>query len=688
MRLKDLCSFALLFCVGIFMYSCTEPTVDAEVETTEEMTSETPASSDGFQWSTEHFEDINILRYQIPGFDKLTLSQKKLVYFLTEAGLAGRDIIYDMNYRHNLKIRRTLEKIVKDYKGDRNTDDWKNLMTYTKRIWFANGIHHHYSKDKFIPKFSKDYFDALLKDVGATLSPEVITAIFDPTVDAKKVNLDESKDLIKGSAVNFYDPDITTAEVDAFYEKKMKNKDPKRPISYGLNSKLVRNADGSLSEKVWKLGGMYGPAIKGIIGWLEKAVEVAENDGQRKALELLIKYYQTGDLSIWDDYNVAWTKATEGDIDYINGFVEVYEDPKGFKGTYENIVQINDFDASARMAVVAKSAQWFEDHSTIMEEHKKAEVVGVSYKVVVVAGESGDASPGTPIGVNLPNADWIRELGSKSVSLGNIIEAYDNASGPGTLNEFANDDEEIRLAKAHGKLASKMSTALHEVIGHASGKINKGVGTPKETLKSYASALEEARADLVALYFIMDQKIIDLGLMESLDVGIAEYDDFMKNGLMLQLKRIEPGKEIEEAHMRNRALIASWVYEKGKKENVVSMEKKNGKTYVNINDYQKLRVLFGELLREVQRIKSEGDYDAGKALIEDYGVKVDPVLHAEVLERNKKLNIPPYSGFINPRLVPLIQEGKITDVKVEYPSDFREQMMEYAAKYSLLPDEN
>ena len=665
------------------MASCAnEPKPEAKTE-------EKPREEEkSFQFQTEQFADLKIIRYQVPGFDQLSPKQKELAYYLYEAGLSGRDIMWDQNYRHNLSVRRALEQIVKNYEGDKNSDDWKNFMIYAKRVWFSNGIHHHYSMAKLMPEFSKEYFQSLLEASGASLDAKVIDILFDPEVDNKKVNLDPEKGLLAGSAVNFYQEGITEAEVDAYYKNVIDATD-ETPISYGLNSQIVKNEDGTLSERVWKSGGMYGPAIDKITYWLEKAASVAENEKQKKALDLLVDYYKTGDLKIWDDYNVAWVEATEGDVDYINGFIEVYNDPKGYRGSYESVVQIRDFEASERMAIVSEQAQWFEDQSTIDESHKKANVVGVSYKVVNVSGEAGDASPSTPIGINLPNANWIRaNHGSKSVSLGNITAAYDGAKGKGMLKEFAHDEEEIKLAKAHGSLGGKLHTALHEVIGHASGKLNEGVGTPKETLKSYASTLEEARADLVALYFIMDQKIIDMGLMESLDVGIAEYDSYIRNGLMLQLRRLKEGEVLEEAHMRNRQLIAAWAFEKGASENVIERVERDGKTYFNINDYEKLRVLFGKLLNEIQRIKSEGDYEAGRNLVENYGVQVDRALHAQVLERSEKLNIAPYGGFINPRLVPVKEGEQIVDVRVEYPDDFTAQMLEYGEKYSFLPDYN
>jgi dipeptidyl-peptidase-3 len=673
----------LLAMLGFLLPACQNES------TTDQATEPTALDLENFVWSPESFADKRIIRYVVPDFDKLTLNQKKLAYYLTMAGLAGRDITYDANYRHNLTIRRALENIVENYQGDRNTDDWSKFMLYTKNVWFSNGIHHHYGNDKFIPEFSQDYFQSLMDATQTKLPAEALQAMFDPNFDAKKIVFDASQDMVKGSAVNFYDPDITQAEVEAFYANLIKDAEEER-VSYGINSKLVRLPDGSVGEKVWHADGMYGEAIREIIKWLELARDVAENEAQGKAIEILANYYRTGDLKLWDTYNVAWVRATEGDIDYINGFVEVYQDPMGYKGSYENIVQIKDFDASARMKLVAENAQYFESNSPIMEQHKKEDVVGISYNVVSVVGEAGDASPTTPIGVNLPNADWIRaKFGSKSVSLGNIIEAYNNADGPGMLQEFAHDQEEIERAQAHGQLAAKIHTALHEVIGHASGQLEPGVSSPADALKSYFSPLEEARADLVALYYIMDPKLVELGLMESLEVGKASYDAYIRNGLMLQLRRIELGKNIEQAHMRNRQSVAAWVFEKGQAENVISQVTRDGNVYFKINDYDKLRGLFGELLREVQRIKSQGDFKAGRDFIENYGVKVDRKIHEEVLRRSEKLNIPPYGGFINPRLVPVTDaKGNITDIRVEYPDDFTEQMLEYAKMHSFLPNVN
>lgn len=680
--MKHINYFMLLLLATILMVSCG----DKEVKT--ETTEVVEENDSNFVWKADQFADINVLRYRINGWNKLSLQQKKLVYYLTQAGYAGRDIIWDQNYRHNLKIRRALENIVQNYTGDKEAADWKNFMIYTKRIWFANGIHHHYSNDKFKPDFSKEYFTSLMAETKTELAPEVVEVIFNPEIDAKKVSLDASKDLLLASATNFYDADITEKEAQAFYAAKVDKNDLK-PVSFGLNSKLVRGANG-LEEKVWKSGGMYGAAIDEVIKWLDLAVGVAENEKQGNALKLLIDYYKTGDLKTWDAYNIAWTEATEGDIDYINSFIEVYNDPLGYRGSFETIVQMKDFEASERMAIVANNAQWFEDNSTILPEHKKEKVVGVSYKVVEVAGESGDASPSTPIGVNLPNADWIRAAhGSKSVSLGSIIHAYGKAGGSDLLKEFCYTDKEMEMQIAHGDVGDKMHTALHEVIGHASGKLNKGVGTPNETLKSYASTLEEARADLVGLYYLMDNKLVEMGLMSSLEVGKAAYDDYIRNGMMTQLMRLEPGAVIEEAHMRNRQLVASWAFEKGTKDKVIEKIVKDGKTYFVVNDYDKLRSLFGELLMIIQKIKSEGDYKAGAALVENYGVQVDQALHKEVLARVEKLKIAPYNGFINPKLVPVLDaKGEITDIKVEYPTDFTEQMLEYAKTYSFLPSDN
>lgn len=649
--------------------------------TTEQM--EAPAhGGDDFQWQVDRFADVKVLRYQIPSWDDLKPQQRIYAYHLTQAGLAGRDIMWDCNYRHNLEIRKALETIISS-DVDKASPEYADFEVYAKRVFFANGIHHHYSNVKFAANFDQEWFDATLADLGVTLSEEAHRAIFDPEFDAKKVNRADGVDLLLASAVNFYAPDVTQAEAEAFYAAK-EDADPERPVSHGLNSRLSRDADGNLYEELFSAQGRYANSIKEIIGHLKQAQAVAENEGQAKALGLLIEYYQTGDLTKWDDYNIAWVSTTGGDVDYINGFVEVYNDPMGYRGSYETVVQVKDFDASERMAVVADNVQWFEDQSPIQKEHKKENVVGVSYKIVTVAGEAGDASPATPIGVNLPNANWIRvEHGSKSVSLGNIEDAYHQSAGKGMAKEFGFSSMHNERAEKYGELGSKMHTALHEVVGHASGKINPGVGTPKQTLKNYSSTLEEARADLVALYFILDDKMQEIGLMENKEPGYAEYDNYISNGMMLQLRRILPGDDIEEDHMRNRQLVAGWAYERGAAENVIERKVIEGKTYFVINDYDKLRGYFGELLREIQRIKSEGDFEAGRKLVETYGVKVDQELHAEVLRRSEPLNLAPYSGFVNPEMVPVMEGDSIIDVKVDYPMDFLGQMLRYGSNYSF-----
>ncbi|CAM1334799.1 dipeptidyl-peptidase 3 family protein [Tenacibaculum aestuariivivum] len=641
-----------------------------------------------FNYEVEQFADIKVLRYQIPGFDVLTLKEKKLVYYLTQAGLAGRDIMWDQNYRHNLEIRNALENIHNNFKGNRNSEDFKNFTIYLKRVWFSNGIHHHYSNDKIKPAFSKNYLVGLLKEVNFTLSPVALDVIFNDK-DAKKVNKKAGVDNILASAINFYGEDVTSNEVENFYKKAYKGSE-KQPIEAGLNSKLVRE-NGKLVEKVWKSCGMYGAAIDTIIFWLEKAQEVAENEKQGAALGLLIEYYKTGSLDIWDQYCIAWATSTEGNIDWINGFIEVYNDPKGYRGSYETIVQVKDFEMSKKMKVLSDNVQWFEDNSPLSPAHKKQNVVGVSYKTVNVAGEAGDASPSTPIGVNLPNNNWIREQhGSKSVSLGNIIEAYNSAGGSERLKEFAYSENEVALELEYGKLADKLHTALHEVIGHASGQINKGIGQPKETLKNYASTMEEGRADLVGLYFLMDPKLQELGLVDDWQkIGKAAYDGYIRNGLMVQLIRIKLGDDIEEDHMVNRQWVSAWAYEQGKKDNVIEKITKGAKTYFVVNDYMKLREIFGRLLKESQRIKSEGDFDAAKLLVESYGVKVNQTIHKEVLERNEQFTSAPYSGFVNPVLITVTDtNGNITDVKVTQPKTFEEQMKFYAKNHSFLPIKN
>lgn len=654
-----------------------------------------------FKYQTEQFADLAILRYKVPGFEELNLKQKELVYYLYEAALSGRDIFYDQNFKHNLEIRKALEAIVNSYNGARDNEQFNNFMIYAKRVWFSNGIHHHYSSRKFQPDFSREYFAELVKGSDAKLFPlevdenidsflnRISPVIFNPEIASMKVNLDPKNDLVKTSAVNFYQG-VTQKEVETFYSS-IQKKDDLRPVWYGLNSKVVKE-NGTVRENIWKVGGMYSAAIEKIIYWLDKAVTVAENDAQKNILKKLIEYYKTGDLKTWDEYNQLWVRDTVSRIDVVNGFIEVYNDPLGYKGSYEAIVSIKDLEATKRIDAVSKEAQWFEDNSPIADEHKKKNVVGISAKVITVVVESGDASPSTPIGINLPNSNWIRkEYGSKSVSLGNITESYDKAASEELIREFSYNDEQYRLVKEYGIITDNLHTDLHEVIGHASGQINPGVGTPKQTLKNYSSAIEEARADLIALYYIADKKLIEIGVMPNDEAYKAEYNRYIRNGLLQQLARVKEGENIEQPHMRNRQMIAKWTYEKGNTGDgtpVIEMKKKDGKTFIVINDYQKLRTLFGQLLREVQRITSEGDYESAKQLIEKYGVIVNRKLQKEVIERYNKLKITPYKGFINPVLKPVYKDGKITDVKIEYPEDFTEQMLYYGKNYSSLPVKN
>jgi len=685
MKIKPILGLAL---ASTLLISCGKTNEKAANEVTEVVTNVKKKVAIDFDYTVEQFADIKVLRYQIHGFDALTLKEQKLVYYLTQAGLAGRDMMWDQNYRHNLTIRKALENVYANYAGDKTSDNWNNFEEYLKRVWFSNGIHHHYSNAKLTPAFDQAYLETLLAATNTELKGDALAVIFNDK-DAKKVNLAKGVDNVAESAVNFYGSNVTNADVESFYGK-MISPDTKKPLSYGLNSQLVK-VNGELKERVYKSGGLYGAAIDQIIGWLEKAQAVAENEAQGTALGLLIKYYQTGDLQTWDDYNVAWTAATEGNIDYINSFIEVYNDPMGYRGSYETVVQIKDFDMSEKMSVVSNNAQWFEDNSPLMREHKKDSVVGVTYKVVNVAGEAGDASPSTPIGVNLPNANWIRTaVGSKSVSLGNIIGAYANAGGSGRLKEFVHDEEELHLEEEYGQLADKLHTALHEVIGHASGQLNPGVGETRETLKNYASTLEEGRADLVGLYYLYDTKLQELGLVKDWEkVGKTAYDGYIRNGLMAQLVRLDLGDDIEEAHMRNRQWVSAWAFEKGKADNVIEKVTRDGKTYFNINDYKKLHDIFGQLLRETQRIKSEGDFKAVEALVEGYGVKVDQAIHKEVLARNAQFKDAPYSGFVNPVLVPITNAtGEITGFTIEQPKTFTEQMLNYAKNYSFLPAVN
>jgi dipeptidyl-peptidase-3 len=654
---------------------------------TEKGASEPDAS--GFVWQTEQFADLKMIRYQVPGWDQLSPKQRALVYCLNQAGLSGRDMMYDQNNRYNLRIRHLLESIYTSFEGDKSTNGWNRFETYLKRIWFSNGIHHHYANTKIMPEFSQAYFAELVEAVGAEVSDELMAVIFDPAVEAKKVEQDATKGLVEASAVNFYAPDVSTEEAQA-YLASIVEEGIRTPVEYSLNSRLVKNAAGEIEEQAYRVGGLYGEALEQVVFWLNQAAQYAENDKQAAALRNLIAYYETGDLEKWQLYNINWVQDTEGDVDYINGFVEVYNDPLGYTGSYETIVQIKDFDASERMKVLMDNAQWFEDHMPFMDTHKKKEVVGITYNVVNVAGEAGDASPSTPIGVNLPNSNWIRVVhGSKSVSLGNIVSAYDKASGGGLLSEFAHDDVEVARSESHGALAGKLHTAMHEVIGHASGKLEDGVGEPKQTIKEYSSTLEEGRADLVALYFMLDEKMVELGLMKTLETGKSEYDSYIRNGMMLQLRRLEQGADIEEAHMRNRAWISHWCFERAQESGAIVKVERDGKTFLDIKDYEALRGLFGELLREVQRIKSQGDYEAAKALVEGYGVKVDQAIHEEVLTRSEALGIAPYGGFINPEMqATYVEDGMIGDVKLVYPDDFATQMLNYSRSYGFLPLNN
>lgn len=645
----------------------------------------------------DQFADLKVLRYEVPGFNELEPAQKELLYYLYEAALSGRDLIWAQNYRYNLAVRRTLEAVLRGWSGAREGEDWDAFLEYAKRVWFSNGIHHHYSMKKILPGFSKEYFATLIRDLDHRALPLMAgdtvddflermgPVMFDPKVDGKRVVLDPKVDMIAASATNYYGPSVTQKDVERYYDTRIDRSDT-RPISWGLNSQLVKDG-GELRERVWKVGGLYSPAIEQIVAWLTRAKAVAENPTQAKVIDTLIKYYQTGNLRVFDAYSVAWVGDTQSRIDFVNGFIEVYGDPLGYRGAFESVVSIKDLEATKRIAAISREAQWFEDHSTIPPETKKKSVTGISAKVITVVVEAGDASPSTPIGINLPNSNWIRkEHGSKSVNLGNIVHAYERASGSsGVLEEFAFSQQEAARAREHNALADTLHTDMHEVIGHASGAINPGVGTPKETLKNYASTLEEARADLVALYFLLDTKLVDMGVMASLEVGRAAYDDYIRNGLLVQLSRLERGEDLEEAHMRNRQMIAKWVYEKGKADKVVERVDKGDKTYFVVRDYEGLRRLFGELLAEVQRIKSTGDYEAGRALVESYGVKVDRELHEQVLTRYEALGVAPYSGFINPRLVPVEEDGEITDIRIEYPDNFVVQMLEYGEKYSHLP---
>ncbi len=648
-----------------------------------------------FDYHVDNFADIEVLRYEVPEFDRLSLNQKKMVYYLSQAAQYGRDIIWDQNGRHNLQIRKLLENIYTNYKGDKNSAEFKAFEKYLKQVWFGNGIHHHYSTDKFSPEFSETFFkeqvNALPENLLplnpgetraqliATLSP----VIFDPTVMPKRVNQDGSGDVVANSASNLYGEGVTQAEVEAYYASLKDPNDPE-PISYGLNARVVKE-NGKIKEEHYHLNGLYGPAIAKIIYWLDMAKSVTENDAQKAYITKLIDYYVTGDLRLFDEYSILWAEDTTSDVDFVNGFIESYGDPLGMTGSYESYVNFKNGKASARTEAISSNAQWFEDNSPVDPRFRKPVVKGVSAKVITAAMRAGDAFPSTAIGINLPNANWIRAAhGSKSVTLENITEAYDMAShGNGFNEEFVIDEPTRKNMEDYLYITDMLHTDLHECLGHASGQLLPGVD--QDALKENGAALEEARADLFALYYLADPKLLELGVIDSPDAYKAEYYKYMLNGLMTQLNRIEPGKDIEEAHMRNRQLIAAWVLEKGKKDKVVELVKKNGKTFVKINDYKKMRNLIGQLLGEIQRIKSEGDYAAGAELINKYAVKVDPKLHKEVLDRYSKLSIPPYRGFINPQYVPVYDnKGNITDVKLKYGENYTQQMLRLSQDYTTL----
>ncbi|MEG0795731.1 MAG: dihydrofolate reductase [Odoribacter sp.] len=630
-----------------------------------------------FCYLTEQFDDIKILRYQVPAFAGLTRKERIFVYYLSQAALAGRDIIWDQNGCYNLQVRKVLECILGDYRGDRESVDFQHFLVYAKKVFFANGIHHHYSMDKFVPEFSKQYFQDLLRGVGrGELFGVLERVVFDPLYMSKRVVLDEGKDLVVSSANNYYSG-VTQREVEDFY--RASDVSDECPVSRGLNSTLVAE-NGEIVEKVWKVGGKYGVYLERIVYFLEKALPYACNGEQQKVMRLLIDYYRTGDLGLWDRYSIAWLEEDEAPIDFINGFIEVYGDPLAYKGSWESVVEIVDRSACERTLKLADNALWFECHAPIDQRFKKTEVRGITARVMEVAMLGGDCHPATPIGINLPNAEWIRErYGSKSVTLDNITVAYDVAArSTGVIDEFAASEEEKRLAFLYGSVGSCVHTDLHECLGHGSGKMLAGVST--EALRSYYSTIEEARADLFALYYMMDEKLVELGVLPSLEVAKAEYCSYIRNGLLVQLTRLKLGDQLEESHTRNRQMIAAWVYEQGKAANVIEKLERGGKVFFMIRDFCGLRELFGKLLAEVQRIKSEGDYVSARNLIETYGVAVDRRLHAEVLRRYEKLGVAPYAGFINPKYQPILEDGEVVEVEISYPDDFLSQMLEYGAE--------
>ncbi|MPM07654.1 hypothetical protein SDC9_53961 [bioreactor metagenome] len=642
-----------------------------------------------FRYLADEFADLKVIRYRIPGWDSLTLQQKEYIYHLSEAAKAGRDIFWDQNFKHGIKIRKALEGIFENYSGEKESSDWKEFVVYAKRVFFSNGIHHHYAEEKFIPGCSQEYFAKLMDESGQSeLKEELIPMLFDPALYPYRKNITGEGDLLLGSSVNFYDS-VSRAEAETFYAKMADPKD-ETPISYGLNSRLVKRG-GVVQEEIYKSGGLYGAAIDKIIEHLEKASAVAENDIQRGYIAKLIDYYRTGDLNTWDEYNIAWVKDTDSQVDFINGFIEDYNDPLGMKATWEAVVNFKDIEASKRTEIISNNAQWFEDNSPVSAEYKKKEVKGVSAKVITVAQLGGDCHPTSPLGINLPNADWIRkEHGSKSVTIANISEAYDKAAeeAPKSMTaEFSWDEAESALIKQYGSVTNNLHTDMHECLGHASGQLRPG--TAAGALKDHSSALEEARADIFALYYMPDTKLVELGIMPDAEAYKASYISYIRNGLMTQFVRVELGKSVTQAHMQGRKLIAEWCFEKGKGAgeggaDVIEKRVRDNKTYFVINDYAKLRGLFGDLLAELQRVKSEGDYAAGKKLIETYAVNIDPALHKEVRDRYASLNLKPYGGFINPDIIPVEKDGKITDYKIEYPADFLQQMLDYGKKYSFL----
>ncbi len=643
------------------------------------------AQEDTFKYADEKFADIQMLRYKVEGFENLSLKEKTFIYYLSEAALQGRDILFDQNGRYNLRIRAAFEKIYTDYKGDRNSNDYKAFETYLKRLWFSSGIHHHYGSEKFEPGFSETWLRDALKQTGATLDEEIFPVIFNPTVMVMRVNQKDGDDLVLTSAANYYAPGITQAEAEKFYAQRKPADDP-HPIMTGMNSRLVRDEFGMLAERVWRVGGLYGTAIERIVENLEKARPFACTAEQQTVIDRLIEYYRTGDLRTFDNYAIHWLKDTESRVDFVNGFTESYGDPLGMKASWESIVNFKDLAATQRTEKMSANAQWFEDNSPVDARFKKEKVKGVSAKVITAAMLGGDLYPSTAIGINLPNSDWVRrEYGSKSVTIGNPTAAYAKASqGSGMNKEFVIDNATRKLMEQYGSICDDLHTDLHECLGHGSGKLLPGVDG--DTLKSYGSTIEEARADLFGLYYLADPKLVELGLTPNLDAYKAQYYTYIMNGLMTQLVRIKAGATIEEAHMRNRAIIARWVLEKGKADKVVELVKKKGKTYIRINDYEALRGLFGQLLAEVQRIKSEGDYPAARQLVENYGVQIDPVLHTEILNRYEKLNLSPYKGFINPIYAPIRDaQGNIIDVKIDYTEAYDKQMLRYSRDYSTLP---